>query len=209
MADEDEIKSPKTGSKMKSGLLVYAGAFFLSYLITCTIIFFLLKNKYKGMYPAETAPADSAALAAADSSDTTKIAIGDSAAILLTDSLAALLDTSQVIDTTAAAAPPPAETIAARPDTVEDTTLTAEGLRITPEDSAGAEEQKKRVARLVRIVDKMKPADAASIFSKLDDEFVLQILMRMKERNAAKVLTEMPASRAAKLSSMITNKASG
>jgi flagellar motility protein MotE (MotC chaperone) len=85
-----------------------------------------------------------------------------------------------------------------------DTTLVASRAKATvPPDSATLAEQRRRVDRLVRIVDKMSPNQVADIFSKLDDDFVVQMLLRMNERNAAKVLTVMPASRAARLSQKI------
>lgn len=207
MAEGEEILEMESAGGKKSNLLVYIGAFFMSYLIVCAIMFFLLKGKFAERTAMIQAQEDSLAQAAADSADTTSLLFAelDSLTQEQIDSLAALgliPVVSQVVPVSISAV--------VVPDTLTDTTLIAE-LGAVPEeiDSTRIFIQQQRVARLVRIVDKMKAAEAASIFAKLDDEFVLQLLMRMKERNAAKVLSEMPASRAAKLTAMINKQASG
>lgn len=205
MADADDILNVQTGQRKKTNIFMFVGLFFLTYLINCAVIYFVLKNRYDDMYSRMQAQADSAALAAADSMDTTAVDSSDTLMVLIEDSLLS-------IDITVPGPGGPAgtqQTAGVLPDTIEDTSLVAESYIPTAEDSARMNEQRKKVARLVRIVDKMKPVEAAKIFANLDDEFVMQILLRMKERNAAKVLTEMPASRAARLTSKIGNKTSG
>jgi len=211
-------KPAKFGGLLKSKLLMYIGAFFLSYIIICAIMFFLFKGKYDTLRK-QQASADSLALA---QMDTSRI---DTAA-LAADTTAHPADTSAVTDTLALASadtiqPPvaaPAETtaaipettLAALPDTLEDTAITALlGAKPAPADTAAVAAYQKRIAKLVKIVDKMKPIDTASIFSKLDDELVLQLLIRMNDRNAAKVLSQLPPSRAARLTAKLGSQTSG
>ena len=207
MAEGEEILEMEPADGKKSNLLAYIGAFFMSYLIVCVIMFFLMKGKFAERTAMMQAQADSLAQVMADSADTTGILFAelDSLTQEEIDSLAAL----GLIPVVSQVVPVPISAVAV-PDTLIDTTLIAD-LGAVPEeiDSTQILIQQRRVARLVRIVDKMKAAEAASIFAKLDDEFVLQLLMRMKERNAAKVLSEMPASRAARLTAMINRQASG
>lgn len=191
----------------KSNLLAYIGAFFMSYLIISVIMYFVMSGKYDDYLAAMQAQSDSLAQVMADSADTTGILFAelDSLTQGEIDSLAALgliPLVGQII--------PMGVMVETVPDTVIDTTLIADLGDVPAEvDSTQILIQQRRVARLVRIVDKMKAAEAASIFANLDDEFVLQLLMRMKERNAAKVLSVMPASRAARLTAMINDEASG
>lgn len=207
MAEGEDILEIEPSGGKKSNLLAYAGAFFLSYLIMCTVMYFVLKGKYDRYAATMQAQADSLAQVMADSADTTDTLLAglDSLSQTEIDSLAALgliPIAGQLIPITVEAA--------VIPDTLLDTILIADrGIAPAEVDSTEILIQQRRVARLVRIVDKMKAAEAASIFAKLDDDFVLQLLMRMKERNAAKVLSAMPASRAARLTAMINTQASG
>jgi len=56
------------------------------------------------------------------------------------------------------------------------------------------------LAALAKLYSAMKPADTAEVFKELDDETVVQVLSKMKERQAAKVMELIDAGRAAKLS---------
>ena len=48
-----------------------------------------------------------------------------------------------------------------------------------------------RLAQLVVLYDAMRPADAATIMDQMSDEMILEILPRLKERQAAKVLNSL------------------
>jgi hypothetical protein len=193
--------------KKISPILLYAGAFIASYLVICVIMFFILKSQQKEI-SAEIAAQDTTQLAV----DTTKV---DSALAVKADTTKKTADTSTVatIDTTVgipAETPPSLAEVPALRDTITaeslrvDTAMVAEvGIVAETPDSASIAEQRRKVARLIRIVDSMKPADTADVLSKLDDDFAIQVLLRMKERNAAKVLSMMPPSRAARLTAKI------
>lgn len=57
-----------------------------------------------------------------------------------------------------------------------------------------------RIQRLARIFSSMRPEQAASIGQNLDDSTLIQILMTMREREAAKVLSSIEPDRAARIS---------
>jgi len=58
--------------------------------------------------------------------------------------------------------------------------------------------------KLAKMFDAMKPAAAAPIFSSLDLETALDILVRMKEKSAAKLLSAVDARLAAELSTKLS-----
>jgi len=58
------------------------------------------------------------------------------------------------------------------------------------------DEEEARKKSLVKIFETMKPAEAARIFEQMDMPVLLDIIERMKERNAAPVLAQMHPARA-------------
>lgn len=91
----------------------------------------------------------------------------------------------------------------------------SEALVLTPEEieKAKREEQeaeKKRVSKLARLYNSMKPADAAKIMADLDDEIAIAVLQKMDEAQAAKVLAAFEPAQSARLTqSMYTGRRSG
>ena len=63
--------------------------------------------------------------------------------------------------------------------------------------------EKKRVSKLARLYNEMKPRDAAEAMDSLDDDLVIAILQRMDEGNAAKVLSEFQPSKTARLTQLM------
>lgn len=63
--------------------------------------------------------------------------------------------------------------------------------------------ERKRVSKLARLYNEMKPADAAAAMDQLDDDTCIAILQRMDEGQAAKVLSEFEPSKAARLTKII------
>lgn len=61
----------------------------------------------------------------------------------------------------------------------------------------------KRSVKLAKIVESMPPEEAAKMLESLDDLMVLDVLMRLKQRQAAKIMAEFSAPRAARLSEVI------
>lgn len=76
-------------------------------------------------------------------------------------------------------------------------TLTREELEKQVKERQAAE--KKRVTKLARLYDNMKPEEAAAILGDLDDDIVIDIFNRMDESKVAKILNEFDESRSARL----------
>jgi flagellar motility protein MotE (MotC chaperone) len=68
------------------------------------------------------------------------------------------------------------------------------------------EEEDARKKSLVKIFETMKPAEAARIFEQMDLPILLDIIERMKERNAAPVLAQMHPARAKQVTAEIARR---
>jgi len=68
------------------------------------------------------------------------------------------------------------------------------------------EERDRSAAKLAKMYEAMKPAQAAPIMGSLDIEIILDIMSRMKERQAAKILAKMEAGLAAQVSTRMSLK---
>ena len=84
----------------------------------------------------------------------------------------------------------------------------AENVKITKEEIEKQQKEreaaeKKRVTKLARLYNDMKPADAAKVMETLDIDLCIAILQRMDESNAAKVITAFEPSRAAEITQII------
>ena len=64
-------------------------------------------------------------------------------------------------------------------------------------------DEKKRISKLARMYESMKPKEAADIINKIDDNTAVQILLKMEEEVAAKLLANMPSLKAATLSKVL------
>jgi flagellar motility protein MotE (MotC chaperone) len=70
------------------------------------------------------------------------------------------------------------------------------------------EEEKARVASLVKIYEGMKPKDAARIFNTLDLDVLLNVMARMSERKSAPIIASMDPERARTLTIMLLEQKS-
>ena len=68
------------------------------------------------------------------------------------------------------------------------------------------EERERSAAKLAKMYEAMKPAQAAPIISALELDIILDIMTRMKERPAAKILSNMDAGLAAQVSTRMSLK---
>ena len=68
------------------------------------------------------------------------------------------------------------------------------------------EERERSAVKLAKMYEAMKPAQAAPIMQSLDMEIILDIMSRMKERQAAKILAKMDAGLAAQVSTKMSLK---
>ena len=68
------------------------------------------------------------------------------------------------------------------------------------------DEEKQRIASLVKIYEGMKPKDAARIFNTLDLDILLDVVSKMSERKSAPILAAMTAERARTLTIMLAEQ---
>ncbi len=68
------------------------------------------------------------------------------------------------------------------------------------------EERERSATKLAKMYEAMKPAQAAPIISVLEIDIILDIMSRMKERPAAKILSYMDAGLAAQVSTRMSLK---
>ena len=66
------------------------------------------------------------------------------------------------------------------------------------------EDQERSVVRLAKMYENMKPGQAAPILSNLEMTTILDIMHRMKEREAARILANMDAELAARISTELS-----
>ena len=71
------------------------------------------------------------------------------------------------------------------------------------------DDRERSAVRLAKMYENMKPAQAAPILSALDMEIVLDIMGRMKEREAARILAQMDAEFAARISTELSTGGTG
>ncbi len=67
-----------------------------------------------------------------------------------------------------------------------------------------SEGRERSAVRLAKMYESMKPAQAAPILSALEMDIILDIMARMKEREAARILANMDASLAARISTELS-----
>lgn len=77
-------------------------------------------------------------------------------------------------------------------------------VKLEAKQNAYVEERARSAARLAKMYESMKPAEAAPILGTLDLEIVVEIMSRMKERPAAKVLARMDPRLAAQVSTRLS-----
>lgn len=64
-------------------------------------------------------------------------------------------------------------------------------------------EEKKRVSKLARLYNEMKPQEAADVMDALDDDMTIAILQRMDESQAAKILAKFDPDKSARLTKIM------
>ena len=64
-------------------------------------------------------------------------------------------------------------------------------------------QEKKRVSKLARVYNEMKPQQAAEVMKDLDDDLSVAILQKMDESQAAKTLAAMEAEQSARLTKLM------
>jgi hypothetical protein len=62
----------------------------------------------------------------------------------------------------------------------------------------------KQFQRLSKLLQAMKPIEAAPIMAQLSDETIVALFMRMRERSAAKIMSLLPIERSVRISRLMT-----
>jgi flagellar motility protein MotE (MotC chaperone) len=70
-----------------------------------------------------------------------------------------------------------------------------------------SEEEKQRIASLVKIYEGMKAKDAARIFNTLDMDVLISVMVAMSERKSAPILAEMSSERARNVTILLAEQA--
>lgn len=87
--------------------------------------------------------------------------------------------------------------------------LSALVLEIEAKQRVLGEDRERSAVRLAKMYENMKPAQAAPILSALEMDIVLDIMGRMKEREAARILAQMDAGLAASISTELSSGGAG
>lgn len=187
--------------------LLYAGMFLGSFLVINVGMYFLLSATQPQTaigIAADSLAADSLALLHGDSAhsalDTTALAHGEGEAESHEDSTA-LHDTSAV-----------AQALESLPDSAHQaaTEVPTEHVEEPPVDVAGETDgadvpagepattttvtpmSTKEISKLAKMLEGMKPVEAAAIAERLPDETIVQLVLRMKSRAGAKMMAALP-----------------
>jgi hypothetical protein len=98
----------------------------------------------------------------------------------------------------------PVEDVKPKPDEKKQSKkLTLSRKEIEEQMKQREDAEKKRVSKLARLYNGMKPKDAAEAMDALDDDLAVTILQRMEEGTASKVLSEFEPAKAARLTQII------
>mgnify|MGYP000861956787 FL=1 len=108
---------------------------------------------------------------------------------------------TEATTSSAASAGAPSSAAATPKKAPENVKITKEEIEKQQKEREAAE--KKRVTKLARLYNDMKPADAAKVMETLDIDLCIAILQRMDEGNAAKVMAAFDPERAAQITQII------
>ncbi|MBU0508915.1 hypothetical protein KKH27_08780 [bacterium] len=125
-----------------------------------------------------------------------------------TDSVAPSPVSTEVAETPATSQP----TIEPTTDepTTEESPVVSDAPRREAETAVQAvkDGDSREIAKLAKLLQAMKPADAAAIASQLKTEQIIELMMRMKDRSAGKMLAELPIEQAARVAARMSQSAS-
>lgn len=211
MAEEQEIQEPKAEkpSKSKKKLILGLVIFGVTFLLLGVGNYFYLKATYvpppPPPPPVEKQPVLAIDLGGEDENMEPSEASADSVeGMVVEPGIAAVdsmpqMDSLQVAPTEAAST----EEATASLDEVEPQEEPALSPPPAVEEARVDSAALKRSAKLAKIVENMPAEDAAQMLEALSDEMVINVLLRLKQRQAAKIMAALPASRAADISRLI------
>jgi flagellar motility protein MotE (MotC chaperone) len=202
--------------------LNYAGLFLASFLVINVGMYFFLSSTQPSIETALNEAADSTA-AGLDSASVNESAIRDSNTTVAPGQI--IEENAQLVEALGGDAAAPNDTAvtearqslpeepaenesnAQQPETDPNSTLAdnnsdynepaIEPAELTPD--ASQEPNPKELAKLAKLLEGMKPAEAAAIASRLGTEEIVALVMKMKDRKAAKMMAELPVDRAAQV----------
>ena len=200
--------------------LIYAGLFVASFLVINVGVFFFLKATQPkvgarvGDSIAANAQGDSLAQASAAHPDSVRTDSTEHAADALVSA-----DTAATSDQ-AAAVPEPEAT---QPAATEETQVPVETALLKPEEekvdenpvdstetvvTAALAGDAQEMAKLAKLLESMKPDEAADIVSHLSTDQIVTLVMKMKDRAAGKMLAALPIEQAARVAERMSQTAS-
>lgn len=100
-------------------------------------------------------------------------------------------------------AAPPTPPKAPEPEKKESKPVVVSKEDIEKERQAQAAAEKKRVTKLARLYEQMKPQEAAQAMDSLSDDITVAILKRMEESQAAKIMAAFEADKAASITQIM------
>ncbi len=206
MVDEQDTTTENSAEQTpkpqkKIGLL--AGIFLIGFIFTSAVNYFQIKATFVPPEPTEKAAPKEKPVTSVD----LRAEAGDSTAVAVAETLRveSRVDSARADSLGLALKQQQAET-QAKDSLLQATRAELEQAKVEPPkeqetkiDSADL----KRSAKLAKIVENMAPTDAAKMLEPLNDEMIIYILLRLKQRQAAQVMAALPASRAANLSRAI------
>lgn len=199
----EEVAAPKPKKKLSKWVIM----FLAGYLITAVGNFLYLKSTYVPPPPPvveEKKPVMSIDLGTEEgeaSEDTLTSAQVPAQAL---PPAVAVVDTVPPVDTGRVIAPEPqVAAVQATVPATEPTELAEEKPVPQTQPAKLDSTALRRSIKLAKIVENMPPEDAAKMLEPLTDDMVIDILLRLKQRQAAKIMAEIPSERAAQISRVI------
>jgi flagellar motility protein MotE (MotC chaperone) len=203
--------------------LIYAGLFVASFLVINVGVFFFLKMTQPKVGARITdsntvhAAGDSLAHANATPVDSTlkdstqQVADASTPADTAknSDHAAALPAAEEVQPAVTEEAQAPEETASQKPETEK-----AEAVDEQPADNteavvtAALAGDAKEMSKLAKLLESMKPGEAADIVSHLSTDQIVTLVMKMKDRSAGKMLAALPIEQAARVAERMSQTAS-
>jgi hypothetical protein len=204
IAQEPAAENPP---KPKKPLVKWVLLFLISYVLISIGNYFYLKATYVPPPPPPPQEEEQPVLTIdldGEAEEGEMPALPDSAAVeVVPEPGMALSDTTQPKDSVST---PTAELAAAVIDQAVEEETPADTVQpppILPQEASIDSAALKRSVKLAKIVENMPAADAAEMLEPLSDAMVIDVLLRLKQRQAAKIMAEIPASRAAAISRVI------
>jgi hypothetical protein len=199
-------------------LLIYAGLFMAAFAVINTGMYFFLRATQPKSAATHLASAPSDSLGQAGSARVEPTTKMDGAPDTLTGRLTADVPVGQIQPTPSAQA---ADTMTTPVDTRGSSHSLANAEATVISDSSQTDStaamhstlqsartgDTKELTKLAKLMDSMKPKEAAAIASGLDTDTIVALVMKMKERSAAKFMAALPSDQAGRVAARMSEMA--